>query len=199
MRRIIILAVATLGGLLAALLAAYAWKKLAPEITPWGAASAVVLAGLALWSRALFIPAPVAHRSMPIHKYLMPCAYSCLGAMIGGLAGFSAGLVASSVLLAVSDFPRHAFMYHVTQGEAGDPGSMTSFVLVARLLAGALVGFVLWKSMGLGWTSAGLGGFSDALSSPGSSGMGAFAGLGALFGFLHELSEHAASAVYRMA
>ncbi len=198
MRRLILLSSGVLGGLLAAVLVRYAWAKLASELTPWGVIAIVVLAGLILWSKALFPAAHVAHRAMPIHKYLMPCAFSVVGALHSGLAGFAVGLLVASALLSVSEFRMHDFMYHRTQGAAGEPGAVTAFCLVGRLLAGAVVAFVLWKMFALEWTTVGEGELSMLLTSPVESSMSTFASLGALFGFLYELSEHITGALFRM-
>ena len=197
MRSIVLLVAASLGGLLAAVLVGYAWRTLAPEITSWGVAAVVVLAGLGLWSKALFSPAHVAHRSMPIQKYLIPCAFSILGAMLGGLVGFSVGLLAASALMATSEFRMHDFMYHRTHGGAGEPGTVTAYCFVARTIAGAIIGDILWKQYGVEWLAVGSSRFAEMLSSSDASGMVTFAGLGAVFGFLYELAEHIAGAIYR--
>lgn len=198
MRRIILIFAGTQGGLLAAILVAYAWRQLASELTPWGVVAIVTLAGLGLWSKALFCPAHTAHRSIPLHKYIVPSAYSFLGAIVGGLLGFILGQLSASILMAISEFRMRDFMYLRTQGSAGEPGVITFYCLVARFSASLIVVFILWKQFGLHWVTDESTRFIDLLSSPTASCMPIFAGLGALFGFLYELSEHIAGAIYRM-
>lgn len=197
-RRVVLLFAAALGGLLATVMVVYIWNKLASEITPWGVVALVVLLGLALWSKSIFTPGHTLHRSMPIHKYLVPSGFSFIGAMIGGLLGFAIGLLISSVLMAISEFRMHDSMYHRSRGLTGDPDSVTGFCLIARIIAGSILGFVLWKQLGVEWFGVGTSQFENMLSSVDMTSMTTFAGLGAAFGFFYELSEHVAGAIYRL-
>jgi hypothetical protein len=197
MRRIILLVAASLGGLLAAVLVAFIWRKMSPEILPWGVAAIVIIGGLGLWGKSLFVPAHMIMRSLPIHKYLLPCAFSILGLLMGGIVGFSVGLLISTSLLAISEFRMRNFQYHQTRGGSGEPGSVTFYCFTARFLAGTAMGVLLWKQYGVELMANGSSNIAKMVMTPDFSTMFMLTGLGAVFGFLYELAEHLAGAIYR--